>query len=470
MEYKKINKYSNEIIILIPIIYFFIIYFNFDLTPKIYTDSVGYINFDPVRTLGYPILTRILGLDLLVLAQLIIFCMSLTLLGLQFNKVVKNLLLTSILLVLICMTPELLEMQLSILTESFFTSLIIIIISFLIVVNFNFKLNYLILISIAVGLAAIIRPVGYGLIPVIIFFVLSNSKARDKFLISLLCILFPCLAIIGVERSAANLKFKNDIDSLMPRTLFAKSSMIEDFYNPRIIEKDNFALKLLKIQNEDAKFVRAYISNAPSIEVKNVLTLYYEQCIQYSCFNDEIYINNYLTTSQKNEIILRVALRRILNNPLPTFDLFCLHYKSLWTAYQVRHPSVVDVFNDYISKSEYIPYENAIFLVMPKKFSSFNLSIYIQPLFIFIGCATFLIALLYVLSSLLSFKTSPYFAISGVAALIVHTEFCVTAFFGLGISRYSFVFFPVIAVSVLFTILGFREFYLTKKYQYQNFI
>ena len=463
MTYKKHIKINKEyIIFIIPIIYLLIIYFSFDLSPKIQGDSSSYIGFSPIRTLGYPFVISIVGLDLLVQTQLIVFSLSLILLGHEINKIIKNLYMNSLVLILICFTPDLIDMHLSVLTESFFTSLIIIIISALINFSFNNKLNYLILISVVVGIAASIRPVAYALVPAILFFVLFNSETKKKFLLSVACITLPCLLIISFERTTASLIFKDEIDSLMPRHLFAKSSMIDSYINSSLSSEDNLTLKLLSIQNKDSEYIRKFISNAPSVEVKNVLTLYYEQCIQYRCFKDKIYLNNQMSRAKENEIILKASLDRLGNNPLATINLFFIHYKSLWTMYQVRHPSVVHVFNDYIEKSDFIPYENSIFDVMPKKFSEFNLSYYLQPIFIFVGWVTFLIALLYVFCTLLPINISPFFKVSGILALIIHLGFSFTAFFGLGISRYSFVFFPVIFVSILFALYGFHDYFLSK--------
>jgi hypothetical protein len=462
MTYKKITKIDKEyIIFIIPIIYFIMILLSYDLSPKFHSDSIGYIEFSPLRTLGYPVVINIVGLDFLVPTQIIVFCLSLVWLGHEINKVIKNLYVNSFVLILICFTPDLINMQLSVLTESFFTSLIIIIIAALINFSFNRKLNYLILISVVVGIAASIRPVAYALVPAILFFVLFNSETKKKFLLSVACITLPCLLIISLERTAANIIFKDKIDSLLPRHLFAKSSMIDSYSNTLSTAEDNLTLKLLSFQNEDAEYIRRFISNAPSVEVKNVLTLYYEQCMQHTCFNDKVYLKNDTSRAKNNEIILRVSLERMLNNPTATLDLFFVHYKSLWTMYQVRHPNVFHVFNDYIEKSDFIPYGNFLFDTMPKKFSEFKLSYYLQPIFIFVGWVTFFIAFLYIFSALLSINISPFFKVSGILALIIHLEFSFTAFFGLGISRYSFVFFPVIFVSILFAFYGFHDYYLS---------
>jgi hypothetical protein len=458
-----INNLKKYFIYAIPIVYALIVFLLFDLNPRVTADSVGYIEFSPVRTLGYPILIYFLGLDLLVPIQIIIFSLSLGWLIHEINEIIKNVYIISFVSILICLTPELIDMQVSVLTESFFTSLIIIIIIGIIKYSINPRISYLILISFVVGVSASIRPVAYGLVPVILFFILFNSKTKNKLLISLICMMLPCLLIITFERMAANIIFKDKIDSLLPRHLFAKSSMIDGYMKPLSSEKNKLQLKLLDIQNKDAENIRKFIANAPSTEVKNVLTLYYEQCIQYRCFDDQIYINNELTRAEENKIILKTSLERMINNPISTMELFIIHYKSLWTMYQARHPNVYNAFNDYIKNTENIPFDKFIFKTMPKKFSINKASYYLQIVFILTGVITFLIASLYLLFGFFAIKISPYFSISGILALIIHVEFCFTAFFGLGISRYSFVFFPAIFVSILFFLYGCQSYFLIKK-------
>jgi hypothetical protein len=466
MNFNKIYSFSRKdylLLIFIPLVYFIFIITNFDLKPIIYPDSLGYIEFNPVRTLGYPLLIHLIGLKSIIQAQIIIFTIALFFLGFEVYKITNKLNETIILLCSICITPDLINTHLSLLTESFFLSLIIIVIAALINVVYKFNFTYLLIASFAVGLASVIRPIGYGILPVIILFVLLNLEARKFILISLICILLPSLVVILSERTVANIKFKDNIDSLTPRHLFAKSSMLKGVQNTILQAPDELTEKLIKFQNEESEKIRKFIKEAPTKEVRNILTIYYEQCIQYRCFLNEIYSFNNLSRSKENEIILRVALDRILKEPTETFELFLIHYKSLWTMYQVRHPDVVDVFNNYIENNKYLPLDNAIRQNIPKKFLPFHIGKYIQWFMILIGWSTFFIFVIYLTYSLRRIKTPPLLTVAGVTAFLIHIEFSFTAFFGLGISRYSILFFPIMIISIYFMYRHLLNLYLFQK-------
>jgi hypothetical protein len=98
-----------------------------------------------------------------------------------------------------------------------------------------------------------------------------------------------------------------------------------------------------------------------------------------------------MSDAEKNTALARAAMARIAASPLGFLRLTAAHYRSLWTAYKLRHPQTASAMASFLAASRPLPFERETFKVTPGQtisFASSNVVRIVQPLVLAAGVFT----------------------------------------------------------------------------------
>lgn len=137
-------------------------------TPEIQPDSIGYLQFAPDRTAGYPMFLALIGLvdarlSILPLVQLSIFCASLLFFSIAVNRITHCFVCSLATIALIFGNYEVVKYCSRAMTETLFISLSMMALGCLAFWISTGRLRWMVAASALVGAAVAVRPAGYAL-------------------------------------------------------------------------------------------------------------------------------------------------------------------------------------------------------------------------------------------------------------------------------------------------------------------
>jgi hypothetical protein len=415
-------------------------------------DSSGYLAASPIHVLGYPAFLKIVGARGAMIVQPLVFATALASLGIETLSLTSSVLLSAAVVAASVLIPELTTYHYSVLTESLFMSGMIAFLASL--VGFVREPSYSRLVRSAViaALTAILRRTGLAFLPVVPIMVLMCWRRWAAPRLAIVPVMaLPMLVIIGGERVVAMAVHGDRVTSLMGRHLFAKAALI-DAAPVSSQSPDPHRARLDRDLDLTYAPIRELLSSAPA-SVRAVLLLYYETCLQGPCVSDLGTTSAAFTDKAVNDLLEQAGRARMRRAPLGYAALTATEYRSLWTAFRLRHPGTVPQLNAFIAANRTLPFEVEAFKVGPLdalEFQASNAVRFVQPFVVALGALTGLLALAGLAAAVAWRVSSPALIVACLAALTAHGAALLSVLFAAGIGRFMLSVWPAVTTAALF--------------------
>ena len=454
---KKINISSDNILIWFLPFLAFLFWFYFSSEEYfLYPDSPGYLSFSPYRTAGYPLFLMIfqkldISLHAVSLVQLTLYNIAVSFVMYSMRQASMPKFLVVLAFIGLALNPYLTQLHFSILTDSLFVTLILMIIASLILFLNNKDSIYLLSLGIFIGLTIAIRPSAYSLAPFLVLVIVVGCLYQRRinikyFLAGFLPLLFLIFGEIFIYHSFHQQAVGRN--TMLSIHLFGKGAMLQpdkvSFSGP--MKKE---LKKLDIKVDRAmKPVRSLIENAPNKEIANYLQRHYEVFAQYQLLSKERSLLAQSAGVHNEELLTAWGLSRIKNDISGYLSLTFNHYQSLWLIDSKRYPPNAKKLDQYLQQSRPLPYEskpsNYIEHSQPN-----NIAYLIRFIMIFLFLLTTLSSL-FLLKKICCMQLPSYpIILSGLLSLAIHGNFLLTALIGVGMKRYALDMWPMLVIAAI---------------------
>ena len=439
-------------------------------------DSFHYLNMTPIVPLGYPFFLQLTGARGAIVAQPIIFSAALAFLGREIVRATGNTWLAVAIVLGSMAVPQIRAFHASILSESLFLSLLVILLGLAVRFMHHPTWRLMVFVAITVGVAATIRRTAFAFVPVMLAMVMladfakasSGQAAKSRLAhasLFLVAAVAPFAVIVATEQVMAPIIHAGAPSSLLGRHMFAKAALIEapsDRGDPAADRVADPVRRALDDQLEQAFApIRTMLASAPE-NVRGVLTIYYETCLQGGCADQARAATGEPNEARQTDVMGAAGLARIRRAPLNFLQLTWRHYRSLWTFNRLRHPDTAADLNAFLATHRPLPYEELALSLGPDRALEFNGSQnvrYAQYALSAVAIVTGVLALAGCLAAIASFRLPPAFGAACVAALTAHAGLLLTALLAAGFTRFLLGLWPAFVVAVG---MGAWSFWITK--------
>jgi hypothetical protein len=433
-------------------------------------DSIRYLDMWPNYPMGYQVFLKLTGTNGAIVVQPILFSAALALLGREIIRATRNTRLAVAIILGSIAVPQIRDFHASILSESLFLSLLVIFLGLGVRFMHHPTWQLMVFVAITAGVAATVRRTGFAFLPVMLLMVLLQRPASAKAtagygagtarlrITTLLFVaaLAPFAVIAAAEQVMAPVVHAGANSSLLGRHVFAKAALIDA---PPARASDDPVRRALDDQLENAFVpIRTMLTNAPG-NVRGVLTIYYETCLQGGCADQARAATGEPNEARQTEVMGAAGLARIRRAPLNFLRLTWMHYRSLWTFDRLRHPDTAADLNAFLATHRPLPYEQLALSLGPDRTMEFSGSQnvrYAQYAVSAVAIVTGVLALAGCLAAIASFKLPPAVAAACVAALTLHAGLVLTALLAAGFTRFLLGLWPALVVALGLAAWGVR--------------
>ncbi|HWI17160.1 MAG TPA: hypothetical protein VNT81_05410 [Vicinamibacterales bacterium] len=432
--------------------------------PATSPDSFHYLNTSPIVPLGYPFFLKLVGARGAMLVQPLLFGGALAFLGSEIVRLTRSTLL-AVLVVIGCMAlPQIREFHASILSESLFLSCLVVFLGFAVRFAYHPTWHLMVLVATTAGVASTVRRTAFALVPVMLAMVLlERHRLRgSQSALFFVAALAPFLVVIGAEQAAAPVVHAGKSSSLMGRHMFAKAALLEA--PPAPPTTDHVRTALDQHLESDYAPIRAFLSSAPR-DIRGVLSMYYETCLQGGCADRSRALMTGLDESVQTDTLGQAAMARIRRAPAAFLDLLVMNYQALWTIDRLRHPDRAPALAAFVASHRPMPFEREAFSLEPGQTMDFPSSprvryaqIAISALAIWTGA----LAVLGLAGIFFAPRVPRLLVIAGVAALAAHGGLMLTASLAAGFSRFTLGLWPAIVTAAAFGLAAIAPFRFTR--------
>ncbi len=433
-------------------------------------DSIHYLNMTPIVPLGYPFFLNITGSRGAIIAQPILFSAALAFMGREIVRTTGSRWLALAAVAGCMMVPQIRDYHASILSESLFLSLLVVFLGLSIRFVHAPTWRVMVLVAITVGMSAVVRRTGFAFVPVMLVMAMQQRHHRgSRMAWFFVAALAPFGAIAGSEQLIAPIVHADAPSSLLGRHLFAKAALIDA---PVFAEASDSAeatpdgtrrqrssahadpiRRALDEQLETAFApIRSMLATAPD-NVRGVLAIYYETCLQGGCSDEARALTRAPNEARQTELMGAAGLARIRRAPLNFLKLTWLHYGSLWTVNRLRHPDTVPALNAFIAARRPMPFEQLALSLGPDRTLVFESSPnvrYAQWAIVLVALLTGALASAGLVSAVVGPRLPPAFLVAGVSALAAHGGLLLTAVLAAGFTRFLLGLWPALVVACAF--------------------
>lgn len=415
-------------------------------------DSLHYLNASAIYPLGYPLFLKVVGARGAIIAQPILFVAALAFLGREVVTLTRSRWLAAAVVAGSMLLPQIREYHASILSESLFLSLLIVFLALAVRFAYHPTWHLMVLLAMTAGLNGTVRRTGFALLPVMLAMVLlQRHRLRgSQAAFFLVAAVVPFFVIFGAEQAAAAVVHAGKSSSLMGRHMFAKAALIDAPAAP--VSDDPVRAALDQHLENDYAPIRALLESAPA-DVRGVLSIYYETCLQGGCVDRSRELMPDLDEPEQTVILGKAGTARIRRAPLAFLRLLAMNYQSLWTVDRLRHPDRAPELNAFVASHRPMPFEELAFRLAPGQPFEFQPSSRVRYMQIGIGVIaiwTSGIAVLGVIGALATPRLSPMFAVAATAGLAAHGGLLLTAALAAGFSRFTIGLWPAIVTASVF--------------------
>jgi len=412
-------------------------------------DSIRYLEVWANYPLGYPLFLKIFGERGAIIAQPVIFGAALAFLGTEIVRLARHTWLAVAIVIGIAALPPIREFHASILSESLFISLVIVILGLSMRFTYHSTWRLIVLIAITAGVSATIRRTGFAFVPLMLIMVLMQRHRLQHSRAALFGVaaLAPFLVIIGIEQAAAAIVHKGHASSLTGRHMFAKAALIDA--PPAPPSSDPVVAQLNQHLENDYAPIRAFLASAPS-DIRAVLSIYYETCLQGGCVDRSRELMPGLHEADQTKILGTAAFARIRRAPLEFLKLTWMNYLSLWTVDRLRHPDRAERLTQFIAAHRPMPFERMAFSLEHGQVFAFEPSPrvrYMQWAVTALAVWTAILVAIGLVAIARPGRFSPLLVFASVAAFAAHGGLLLTALLAAGFSRFTLGLWPAIVTA-----------------------
>jgi hypothetical protein len=421
-------------------------------------DSFHYLNMTPIVPLGYPFFLTFTGARGAIIAQPIIYSAALAFMGREIVRATRNTWLAVATVAGCLIVPQVREYHASILSESLFLSLLVVFLGLSIRFAHYPAWRLMVLVAITVGASAVVRRTGFAFVPVMLLMVLLQRQhlRGSQATLFFIAALVPFGVIVGGEQVIAPLIHAGAPSSLMGRHVFAKAALIEA---PQAPPSDDPIRRALDDQLEHALApIRSMLASAP-YNVRGVLTIYYETCLQGGCADEARALTLAPDEARQTALMGAAGLARIRRAPLNFLKLTWLHYGSLWTVNRLRHPDTVPALNAFIAAHRPMPFEHYALALGPDRtlvFEPLPIVRYAQIAAFGLALVTGGLAMLGLIAAVFGPRLPPAVVAACIAALAAHGGLILTALLAAGFTRFLIGLWPALVVACAFGAYGLK--------------
>ena len=432
-------------------------------------DSFHYLNMTPIVPLGYPFFLQLTGARGAIVAQPIIFSAALAFLGREIIAATRHTWLAVGVVLGSMIVPQIRDYHASILSESPFLSLLVIFLALSVRFMHHPTWRLMVFIAITAGAAATVRRTAVAFVPVMLAMVLladvgkaSAGRAATRLArapLFFVAAVAPFAAIMATEQVMAPILHAGAPSSLLGRHIFAKAALIDappDPGDPAADRAEDPVRRALDDQLERAFApIRAMLASAPH-NVRGVLTIYYETCLQGGCADQARAATGEPNEARQTAVMGEAGLARIRRAPLNFLQLTWLHYGSLWTFNRLQHPATAADLNAFLATHRPLPYEELAMSLGPDRTLEFRGSQnvrYAQVALFAIAGITGVLALVGCVAAVAAVRLPPLLGAACIAALTLHGGLILTALLAAGFTRFLLGLWPAVV-----TALGFGVF------------
>ena len=416
-------------------------------------DSFHYLNMTPIVPLGYPFFLQATGARGAIIAQPIIFSAALAFLGREVVRVTRSTWLAAAIIAGIMVVPQIREFHASILSESLFLSLLVVFLALAVRFMHYPAWRLMVFIAITAAVAATVRRTAFAFVPVMLVMALLQRSSGIRYAPLFLAALAPFAVIAATEQAIAPIIHHGAASSLLGRHMFAKAALIEAPETGDAAEDpvEDPVRRALDKQLEHAfRPIRAMLAAAPG-NVRGVLTLYYETCLQGGCADQARAATGEPNEARQTEVMGAAGMARIRRAPLNFLQLTWRHYSSLWTYDRLRHPQTAADLNAFLATHRPLPYEELAMALGPDRtleFSGSQTVRYAQYALFAIAAITGTLAVGGGLAAIGLLRLPPALGVACVAALTLHGGLILTALLAAGFTRFLLGLWPALVVAL----------------------
>jgi hypothetical protein len=416
-------------------------------------DSALYLAFSPIVPLGYPTSLSIVGPRGAVVLQPIFYSASLALLGREVLRATGVVWLAAAVITACMAAPQLAGFHSTILTESLFLSAIVTLLALAIRFAHHPSWRLMVLAATTAGISVTIRRTGLALLPVLLIMALlalRRQKTSHPVLLFVAAVA-PFMAVVAIEQAIAPIVHAGQASSLMGRHLFAKAALIDAPPAPPTSDPLRTALD----EHLETRYapIRQLLARAPH-DVRAVLALYYETCLQGACVEASRGLMTGWGESLQTTKLGDAGLARIARAPLGFIGLTALHFRSLWTVDRLRNPDLAVGLGTFVEANRPLPFEHEVLGLeagQPMALPGLELVRYLQLAITAMAFFTAVLAVIGLVSACGGLQLPPALAAATLAALIANGGLLFTALLAAGFSRFTLGLWPAITTA---TILG----------------
>ena len=408
-------------------------------------DSQGYIDFVATRSAGYPSFLKTLGLvstqwQFYSAVQIILSSLVILVLCRELTHWLKNKKIVSLVWVFFALNPILYVLNVKILTEGLFCTLMICIATqSLVYLRKNRSPKQLLLLSLFVGLSISIRPSGLYYLVALIFFLILMPPQRKKLWPAIACLFLPAFFIMGTSKLIYDAHHEK-ANSLMPAHIFARGLMLMN-ENDHDLFPDQMKPHLPALLDLKSK-----VDNLEGFTIRHLARTRLEVMFQHQ-------LDHQMTNQARQDL----GIKLIKRHPGAYIKHTSLHFLHLWTGFEVFSKSESDSFAQQNKDWQQLELVNDFSWhdTLTKKRRTFPLAwlhwVLLMPL------------LMIITSTVLSFihaikKTDePLMRLAGFFSICCIGSSLLTAMVGIATIRYALTVTPFLITIVLLFILSFTH-------------
>jgi hypothetical protein len=422
-------------------------------------DSIRYLEVWANYPLGYPLFLKIFGERGAIIAQPVIFGAALAFFGGEIVRLSRSAWLAAAVVIGCAVLPQIREFHASILSESLFISLVIVILGLSLRFTYHSTWRLIVLIAIAAGASATIRRTGFAFVPLMLIMVLMQRHRLIGSQPALFGVaaLAPFLVIVGIEQAAAPIVHSGHPSSLTGRHMFAKAALIdapawpEGTIDRSLAGDDLVRFELNHHLESDYLPIRQFLASAPR-DIRGVLSIYYETCLQGGCVDRSRALMPGVNEADQTKMLGAVAFSRIARAPGAFVDLWALNYMSLWSVDRLHHPDRAARLNAFIAAHRPMPFEQLAFSLEPNQpftFEPVTRVRYVQWMITALAVWTALLAAVGIAAVIRPSRFPPLLVFASVAALAAHGGLLLTSLLAAGFSRFTIGVWPAIVTAAI---------------------
>jgi hypothetical protein len=419
-------------------------------------DSIRYLDMWPNYPLGYAFFLKLTGEHGAIIAQPLLYGGASAWLGREIVHCTRSPALAAAVLAGSMALPQVREFHASILSESVFLSLLVILLAA--AVRFMRVPSWKTMVALAIitAVAATVRRTGFAFVPVMFVMILLHRRALrgpiGQFFVAALA---PLALILGIDQAAVRAIHGSEASSLMGRHMFAKAALIEA--PPKQAASTASSASQAEVQRAlDDQLegrlapIRQMLASAPP-HVRAVLSLYYETCLQGGCADEARAATRESSEARQTELMGSAGLARIRRAPWNFLALTWMHYKSLWTVNRLRHPDIAADLNTFLASHRPLPYEELAMALGPDRemaFSGLGIVRYAQYAFSAIAIVTAVLAVLGLIAAGAGYRLPATIGAAAVSAIALHAGLILTALLAAGFTRFLLGLWPALVVAL----------------------